>query len=404
MNLSLLTQTVCGSSGGSALSVALGLTAFSIGTQTGVSIECPAARAGVVGFKPGRGGMTSMKGVVPISRHLDVVGPIARTVEDAELVWKVIKHPKGWTDEEEDEIRYEENFPFVEIQQEKISKIRVGVPRDVFWDELSEEMPHITLAMDVFLNRLSKDSRFRIIDKEVVNITAMNSNSTRRALSIITTQELKLGINHYLTTWTTKDSPIKSLRDIIEFNLANPELELPIGPEKVFSHPPESDSSYSDQSNLLNADRIEVIGWLNSSYVEAKLEVERVGWKDGFERYFMGEGEEIDIMIIPTEGLSGTMASLARVPQITIPLSYYPSSYNIESNATWPLYPYPSMPFGLSILASRGHDSHEYLLQVAKLIEELINEDKTLGRRRDWMRSNVRERLEAWDEKVGLEF
>lgn len=54
---------VCGSSGGSALSVALGLASFSLGTQTGVSIVCPAGRAGVVGFKPGRGGMMPMEGV-----------------------------------------------------------------------------------------------------------------------------------------------------------------------------------------------------------------------------------------------------------------------------------------------------------------------------------------------------
>lgn len=250
-----------------------------------------------------------MKGVIPISRHLDVVGPLTRTVEDAELVWQVIKHPKGWIDEEE------ATQPSIKPQHHRSNKIRVGIPRKIFWDEL-EDMPHITLAMDVFLARLNQDTRFKLIDKEVVNITAMNSNSTRKQLSIITTHELKLGINHYLSNWTTSSS-IKTLRDIIDFNLLHPDLELQPGPFSAHGHPPDPDGSYSDQSNLINADAIEIIGGLNSSYVDAKLEIERVGWVDGFQRYFEGEGEEIDIMIIPTEGISGTMASLARVPQIT---------------------------------------------------------------------------------------
>lgn len=301
--------SVCGSSGGSALAVSLGLAAFALGTQTGVSIVCPASRAAIVGFKPGQGGMTSMGGIIPISRHLDVVGPLTKNVEDAELIWQVIKHPKGWT--EEGEVFHS---PIL-AQHHRSDKIRVGIPRNIFWDEL-EDMPHITLAMDIFLARLNQDLRLKLIDKEVVNITAMNSNSTREALSIITTHELKIGINHYLNDWTSS-SAVKTLTDIINFNLLHPELELKPGPFSAHGHPPDPDGSYSDQSNLINADSIEIIGESNSSYVEAKLEVERVGWVDGFQRYFEGEGEEIDIMIIPTEGISGTMASLARVPQIT---------------------------------------------------------------------------------------
>lgn len=75
-----------GSSSGAAVSVALGLAAAAIGSDTGGSVRVPAAWNGLVGFKPTHGGLPE-KGVVPLCRRFDVVGPIARTVEDcAELL------------------------------------------------------------------------------------------------------------------------------------------------------------------------------------------------------------------------------------------------------------------------------------------------------------------------------
>ncbi|WP_410217106.1 amidase [Paracoccus sp. (in: a-proteobacteria)] len=74
-----------GSSSGAAVSVALGLAAAAIGTDTGGSIRVPAAWNGLVGFKPTHGALPE-KGVVPLARKFDIAGPIARTVEDcAEL-------------------------------------------------------------------------------------------------------------------------------------------------------------------------------------------------------------------------------------------------------------------------------------------------------------------------------
>lgn len=75
-----------GSSSGAAVSVALGLAAAAVGTDTGGSIRVPAAWNGLVGFKPTQG-RVSGRGVVPLCRRFDVAGPIARTVEDcAELL------------------------------------------------------------------------------------------------------------------------------------------------------------------------------------------------------------------------------------------------------------------------------------------------------------------------------
>ncbi len=83
------TRSPGGSSGGSAIAVRTGMSIASIGTDTGGSIRIPAGVCGVVGFKPEWGDIPS-DGVVPLSRQLDHVGPLARTVTDAWLVYETL--------------------------------------------------------------------------------------------------------------------------------------------------------------------------------------------------------------------------------------------------------------------------------------------------------------------------
>ena len=71
------TRSPGGSSGGSAASVVAGMCLATIGSDTGGSIRIPAAACGLVGLKP-RFGEVSFDGVVPLSRHLDHVGPLAQ--------------------------------------------------------------------------------------------------------------------------------------------------------------------------------------------------------------------------------------------------------------------------------------------------------------------------------------
>lgn len=82
-------RTPGGSSSGSAASVALGMCLGAIGSQTGGSITRPASYCGVAGSKP-TFGRVSGHGVVPLSRHMDHVGPIARTVGDLAAMLAVI--------------------------------------------------------------------------------------------------------------------------------------------------------------------------------------------------------------------------------------------------------------------------------------------------------------------------
>ena len=83
-----------GSSGGSAIAVATGMSFGSIGTDTGGSIRIPAAACGVVGLKP-EWGRISTHGVVPLSRQLDHVGPLAASVADAWTLYNALQPAKA---------------------------------------------------------------------------------------------------------------------------------------------------------------------------------------------------------------------------------------------------------------------------------------------------------------------
>ena len=78
-----------GSSGGTGAAVAARLCAAGIGTDTLGSVRLPAAYCGVAGLKPTHG-VVSTRGVVPLSRRLDTVGPIARCVADLGLMLDVM--------------------------------------------------------------------------------------------------------------------------------------------------------------------------------------------------------------------------------------------------------------------------------------------------------------------------
>jgi Asp-tRNA(Asn)/Glu-tRNA(Gln) amidotransferase A subunit family amidase len=78
-----------GSSGGSAVAVAAGMCDWAIGSDTGGSIRIPASLCGVVGFKPALGSIDTT-GVIPLSRSLDTLGPMARDVATAASAFEMM--------------------------------------------------------------------------------------------------------------------------------------------------------------------------------------------------------------------------------------------------------------------------------------------------------------------------
>src|SRR5947199_7039151 len=85
-------RTPGGSSSGSGVSVAAGLAPWAIGTDTGGSVRLPAAWGGVRGLTTTIG-RVSTYGILPLAPSLDTPGPLARSVEDAALLYSVMPGP-----------------------------------------------------------------------------------------------------------------------------------------------------------------------------------------------------------------------------------------------------------------------------------------------------------------------
>ncbi|MFT6674987.1 MAG: aspartyl-tRNA(Asn)/glutamyl-tRNA(Gln) amidotransferase subunit A [Sulfitobacter sp.] len=83
-----------GSSSGAAASVAFGLAAAAIGSDTGGSVRIPAAWNDLVGLKTTSGRLT-LQGVVPLAAKFDTIGPLCRSVEDAALLLAVLEGAKA---------------------------------------------------------------------------------------------------------------------------------------------------------------------------------------------------------------------------------------------------------------------------------------------------------------------
>src|SRR5204863_3170288 len=79
----------CGSSSGSGTIVGAGLAAFAIGTETWGSIICPSGFCGISGLRP-TFGRVSRYGAMALAYSMDKIGPMARSVDDCDLVLKAI--------------------------------------------------------------------------------------------------------------------------------------------------------------------------------------------------------------------------------------------------------------------------------------------------------------------------
>lgn len=124
-----------GSSGGSATAVAAGLCYAAIGTDTAGSIREPAALCGVVGMKPTYG-RVSARGVIPLSWSLDHLGPITATGADAAIVLQAIA---GY-DAQDANCANVPAEDYVATLYRGSNKIRAGVPRKFFYEDLELEV------------------------------------------------------------------------------------------------------------------------------------------------------------------------------------------------------------------------------------------------------------------------
>ncbi|HZQ53507.1 MAG TPA: amidase [Bryobacteraceae bacterium] len=150
-----------GSSAGNAAALAAGLCYGTVGSDDGGSVRIPASFCGITGFKTSYG-RVSTRGVIPSAYSLDTIGPMTRSVEDAALMLEALAGL-----DPADSITADVPVPdyAAALLPHRIANLRVGVPRDYFFEKLNPEVaaavekaidtlrPHVREVRDVTLPR-----------------------------------------------------------------------------------------------------------------------------------------------------------------------------------------------------------------------------------------------------------
>mgnify|MGYP001823294606 CR=1 FL=1 len=141
-----------GSSGGTAVAVALGMCDAGIGTDTGGSVRIPAALNGLVGFRPSTGRYPN-DGMTLISGTRDTAGPITHTVEAATRIDAVLSGTTA-----------------APMAPPAASKLRLGVPRAFFYRALDPEVGRIMTGV---LERLA-GAGVTLVTADIPDIATLN--------------------------------------------------------------------------------------------------------------------------------------------------------------------------------------------------------------------------------------
>lgn len=233
-----------GSSSGSAVAVAAGLCAASIGTETSASLLHPASRNGLVTVKP-TVGLISRAGIVPVAHSQDTAGPMTRTVRDAAMLLNVLaaKDPRDPMTERQ---RRPADYT-ADLAPDAMKGARIGVPsdsadplNDCYYGKLPPdgaklmaETIRVLEDLGAVIVRANVPTRGWIAGPgtgmAVLNRNPLSSNKGNPTGSpIVFLYELKYGLNLYLRDWAT-NTGIKTMADIIAFNAANAKEALRFG-------------------------------------------------------------------------------------------------------------------------------------------------------------------------------
>jgi len=143
-----------GSSGGCGAAVAARLVPAAIGTDTGGSVRVPAALCGVAGLRPSAGRLPG-DGIAPISATRDTAGPLARSLRDCALI---------------DQVLAGDDTP---LQALGIAGLRLGIPRDGFWDDLD---PGVRRVAESALDAL-RAAGAELVDVSLAGVSEANAEA-----------------------------------------------------------------------------------------------------------------------------------------------------------------------------------------------------------------------------------
>jgi amidase len=214
-NPHILDRNPCGSSSGSGAAVAAALTAAALATETDGSIVCPAGQNGVAGIKP-TVGLTSRAGVVPISHTQDTVGTHGRSLADAAAVLGALTGPDARDPQTAASAgHFSRNYRQF-INPNGLRGARIGIAR---------QFTGVTPETDAIFEdavQVMRDAGAVVIDP--VEFPSFDEFNADQSEIIVLIYEFKRDLNAYLAT--RSGVPVRSLADVIQFNLDHFEEEL----------------------------------------------------------------------------------------------------------------------------------------------------------------------------------
>jgi amidase len=302
LNPYVLDRNPSGSSSGSAVAVASNLCAVAVGTETDGSIISPASFNGIVGIKPTLG-LISRSGIIPIAHSQDTAGPMARTVADAAFLLGAL----AGTDARdpataEASTKAEKDYSRC-LDVNAIRGARLGVARSFFGAH-----PKVDELMESALGQLK-----RLGAELVEGITLKKSAELEKAEGEVLHYEMKADMNAYLASLGPQ-APIRTLKEIIEFNKGHKEAELVwFGQEELIA---------SEAKGPLT----------EKAYLDALATCKRLARTEGIDAAM--DRDKLDAIVAPTStpahvtdwvlgdhglGDSTTYAAVAGYPSITVP-------------------------------------------------------------------------------------
>ncbi|KAG1888412.1 amidase signature domain-containing protein [Suillus subluteus] len=313
-------QTLCpyypngdasGSSSGSGVSMAVGLAAGSLGSETDGSIVSPSSKNNVVGIKP-TVGLVSRAGVIPISSHQDTTGPMCRSVTDAALLLSVIAGPDP---RDAATLQQPGILPdyMKALDLNALKGKRLGVPR--------------TASLDTF----------RALGAEIVDpadFPSAEEMKQSQAETLVLKTDFKVDVAQYISGLLEVPTGVKNLADLIEFNNTHADLEL---------IPPYHD----DQSRFIDAEATEK----NDAYYAALAEDFDLGRRRGIDATL--QKFNLDAIILPTDGIASQPAAISGYPIISVPLGFQPDNIQVLPVPAAPLHTQaPGLPFGIAFIGT----------------------------------------------------
>jgi len=209
----ILDRNPSGSSAGSGSATAASLCVVSVGTETDGSIVSPSSVNGLVGIKP-TVGLWSRSGIIPISATQDTAGPMARTVADAAILLGA-----GTGVDPADHITQESNGKALTDYTSFLN------PGGLKGKRIGMEKSHLEGNPD--LGALLRQA-IKVLESQGATVIEVDLMGPLKELGHAEFQvllyEFKDGLNRYLAS---SQSPVKSLKELIAFNLANESRTMP---------------------------------------------------------------------------------------------------------------------------------------------------------------------------------